>query len=221
MSEKSSDPQRITIRNARLSFPHIFTPQGGKNDDGSVRLTYNCALMLEKGTEDTARNLKAIKAAALAAKKSQWGDDPDKWPHVASQKMCLRDGDNPDHYDPKKRPEYKGYYILSLNASEDRPPQVKTNRKDDKGKWIDAKPGQKGAPYAGSNVNAVIRIWAQDNEHGVRINGEPNVIQFRSDNEAFSQAAPVDAEDYLTEDDVSYEGDLDGDYNDGDDDSLI
>lgn len=215
----AEDKQTITIRNARLSFPHLFKPQENKNDDGTVRLTYNCALMLKKGTEDTKKNLAAIKAASKAAKEQQWGSNPDKWPSIPSHKLCLRDGDNPDHYDPKKRPEYEGHYILSLNADEERPPQIKTNRKDSDNKWIDAEPGQKGAPYAGCDVNAVVRLWAQDNKHGVRINGEPKVVQFRADNEAFSQAAPVKAEDYLDDDDVSYEGDMDGDY--GDDDNLI
>lgn len=66
------------------------------------------------------------------------------------------------------------------------------------------------------------RVWSRDNKHGKRINCAFDVVQFRKDGEAFSGAAPVKAEDYLTEDDVSYEGELgDDDYGSGDDDSLI
>jgi hypothetical protein len=216
-----ADAQRVTLRNVRASFLHVFKPQEQKNDDGTVRLTYNANFLMEKGTEDTKKNLAALKKAADAAKRAQWGENPEKWPKIPSHKVCLRDGDNPDHVDGDKRPEYAGQFFVSCNSPEDRPPQVKTNRKGDDDKWIDARPGQKGAPYSGCYCNAVIRVWAQDNKHGKRINAALDVIQFRADGEAFSGAAPVKAEDYLSEDDVSYEGDMDGAYGDGDDDSLI
>ena len=116
-----------------------------------------------------------------------------------------------------KRPEYAGSFFLSCNSPEDRPPQVLTNRKSSDGKWIEAVPGQKGAPYSGAYCNVVARVWAQDNKHGKRINCAFDVVQFRQDGEAFSGAAPVKAEDYLNEDDVSYEGELEDDNYGGED----
>lgn len=216
-----SDLQRVTLRNVRASYLHAFKPQEQKNDDGTVRLTYNANFLMEKGTDDTKKNLAALKRASEAAKREKWGPEPSKWPKIPSHKVCLRDGDNPDHADSDKRPEYAGNYFLSCNSPEDRPPQVLTNRKGADDKWIEAQPGQKGAPYSGCYVNVVARVWAQDNKHGKRINCAFDVVQFRADGEAFSGAAPVRAEDYLTEDDVSYEGDLDDDYGGSDDDDLI
>jgi len=215
-----SDEQRVTLRNVRASFLHAFKPQEQKNDDGTIRLTYNGNFLMDKDDEFTVKNLAALKKASTAAKRDKWGNDPSKWPKIPSHKVCLRDGDNADHVDSDKRPEYKGQYFLSCNSPEDRPPQVLTNRKDDDGKWIEAVPGQKGAPYSGAYCNVVARVWAQDNKHGKRVNCAFDVVQFRKDGEAFSGAAPVKAEDYLNEDDVSYEGELDDDsgYGGGGDD---
>lgn len=215
------DLQRVTLRNVRASFLHAFKPQEQKNDDGTVRLTYNGNFLLPKDAPETPANLKALKRAAEAAKEAQWGADPSKWPSIPSHKVCLRDGDNPDHVDTQKRPEYKGHYFVSCNSPEDRPPQVLTNRMTSDKEWIEAEPGQKGAPYSGAWCNVVLRVWAQDNKHGKRINAAFDIVQFRADDEPFSGAAPVKATDYLTEDDVSYEGDLDGGSYGGDDDSLI
>lgn len=217
----ADDKQRVKLLDVRGSFLHVFDPQEQKNDDGTTRLTFNSNLLIPKDSDTCARNLKVMKAAAKAAKADQWGSDPDKWPNIASHKVCLRDGDNPDHIDQKKRPEYKGHYFVSCNSPEDRPPQVLTNRMDDDGDWIPARKGQKGAPYSGCFMNAILRVWAQDNKHGKRINAALDIVQFRRDGEAFSNAAPVNAKDYLDEDDVSYEGDMDGDYGGGDDDDLI
>lgn len=207
----ADDEQRVKLLNVRGSFLHVFEAQEQKNDDGTTRKTFNANFLIPKDAPETKRNLAVMKKASAAAKKAQWGDNPEKWPSIPSHKVCLRDGDNPDHVDSAKRPEYKGHYFVSCNSPEDRPPQVLTNRMDDDGDWIPAQRGQKGAPYSGCWNNAVLRVWAQDNKHGKRINAALDIVQFRRDDEAFSGSAPVNAKDYLSEDDVSYEGDMDSD----------
>lgn len=210
---RESDAQIVVLKNVRGSFLHIFGPQVQENDDGSERKTFNGNFMMEKGAEDTKRNLAAVKKASQAARRQKWGDDEKKWPKIPSHKMCLRDGDNADH---TTRDEYEDHFFLSASSPVDKPVRVLTNRKDTDDKWIEAEPGQKGAPYSGCYVNAIVRIWAQDNKHGKRINAALQTVQFRSDGEPFS-AQNADADDLLTEDDVSYEGDLDGDVGDDDD----
>lgn len=215
--KKEPDAQVVVLKNVRGSFLHLFTPQEKEQDDGTMRRTFNGNFMLEKGTEDTKKNLAAIKRASIAARKSKWGEDEKKWPKIPSHKMCLRDGDNADHTD---RTEYEGHFFLSAASPEDKPPRVLTNRKDTDDKWIEAAPGQKGAPYSGCYVNAIVRVWAQDNKHGKRINAALQTVQFRADGEAFA-AQNADADELLTEDDVSYEGDISDVDDDGDDDDLI
>lgn len=205
--KKGPDPQIVVLKNVRGSFLHVFSPQEKEQDDGTMRRTYNGNFMMEKGTDDTKRNLAAIKKAAHAARTSKWGDNEKKWPKIPSHKMCLRDGDNPDHTD---RDEYEDHYFLSAATPEDKPCRVLTNRKDTDDKWIEATPGQKGAPYSGCYCNVIVRVWAQDNKHGKRINAALQTVQFRADGEPFA-AQNADADDLLSEDDVSYEGDLDDD----------
>jgi hypothetical protein len=89
-----------------------------------------------------------------------------------------------------------------------------TNRKDGNGHWIEAEPGGKAAPYAGCYVNATIVVWAQDNEHGKRINAQVKAVQFFKDGEAFGAAA-VNPDDEFTDD---MAGEVGGDFTDDEDD---
>lgn len=60
--------------------------------------------------------------------------------------------------------------------------------------------------YAGCYVNVTLRLWAQDNDYGKRINAELLAVQFCADGEAFG-VAPVDAEEEFE----AIDGDGDGD----------
>jgi hypothetical protein len=42
-----------------------------------------------------------------------------------------------------------------------------------------------GKPYAGCFVNAVVELWAQDNQYGKRINASLGGVQFAADGDAF------------------------------------
>jgi len=216
--KKGPDSQIVVLKDVRASFLHVFTPQVQENDDGTERRTFNGNFMMGKGADATKRNLAAVKKASAAARKAKWGDDEKKWPKIPSHKMCLRDGDNADHTD---REEYEGHYFLSASTPEDKPCRVLTNRKGSDNLWIEAEPGQKRSPYSGCYCNVIVRIWAQDNKHGKRINAALQTVQFLRDGEPFG-AQNADADDLLTEDDVSYDGDLDDDVDgDEDDDDLI
>jgi hypothetical protein len=47
--------------------------------------------------------------------------------------------------------------------------------------------------YGGCYVDASIRLWAQDNKHGKRINAELRIVRFNRDGEPFGDSVPVDA----------------------------
>lgn len=173
----------VLLKDVRLSFADIFQPgKPQKNDEGeTVPGKYKANGLMEKGTEQTKKNIAAIQAAAIEAKKAKWGDDEKKWPKLKPEKVCLRDGDLED-WDG-----YEGcFYISANNASQ---PVLITRRKDDKGNWIEAKPGE---IYSGCYVNMLVRIWAMDNEHGKRVNASLEAVQFNRRGEPFSGAAPVD-----------------------------
>ena len=127
----------------------------------------------------------------------------------------MRDGDLED---------WDGYadmlYVSANRRGADGPPRIITNRKDADNKWIPASPGEAACPYAGCYVNAIIRVWAMDNEHGKRINASLEAVQFLRDGEAFSGSAPVDVDEEFTDDMVGEEGSI-GDDGGDDDDSLV
>lgn len=213
-NEKRKELQ-VTLLDVRLSFEDIFEPKEQKNDDGTTRLVYGANFLIQKEGDEN-NNVAKVKRGAKAAKQHKWGDDPDKWPKLKPEKVCLRDGDLED---------WDGYadnfYVSANRRGQDGPPRIITNRKDADGKWIEAKPGEKNCPYAGCYVNAVVRLWAMDNDHGKRINASLEAIQFLRDGEAFSGAAPVDVDEVFTDDMVGEEGSIGDSYEEDDDDGLI
>mgnify|MGYP000011710398 FL=1 len=213
MADQKDVIGEVILRDVRLSFAHLFEAQEQENDDGTMRYTYNAAFLFDK-KDDPYKNKARIQKAADEAKAKKWGSNPKDWPKLKPEKICLRDGDLED-YDG-----YEGQLYVSSNSPQTRPPQVVTNRRDAKtGSWIEAAPGQKNSPYSGCYVNAVVRLWAQDNKHGKRINASLEVVQFLRDGDAFG-AAPVNADDKFTDDMVGDVADI-GDDDDGDDDSGL
>ena len=53
-----------------------------------------------------------------------------------------------------------------------------------------------GKPYAGCYVFATIRLWAQDNQWGKRINASLRNVQFIKDGEAFGEKPVAPDEDF-------------------------
>jgi len=56
---------------------------------------------------------------------------------------------------------------------------------------------ENGKPYAGCYVNMSIRLWAQDNQFGKRVNAQLRAVQFVKDGEAFGDK-PVDPQKELS-----------------------
>lgn len=182
MAEKSNIGE-VTLKNVRLSFPHIFKPQPFKNGEGEPK--YNCSFLLHK--EKNKAEIEAMRKAINGVAKEKW---PTDMPKLKPEKLCMRDGDVED-WDG-----YPGHYYVSA-SNKRRPAVIDRNRspltEDD------------GKPYAGCYVNAVVRVWAQDSkEFGKRINASLEAIQFVKDGDAFG-AKPVDVNEKF--DDL---GDTDG-----------
>lgn len=191
----------VILKDVRLSFAHLHEPsKGGKNKEGeTVKGSYQARFLMEKGTPGTKANQEKIKKAAHDAKAKEWGENEAKWPKLKPDRVCLRDGDLED---------WDGYEgCLYLAASSNRKPQIITNRKSKDNKWIEAAPGGAGDPYSGCHVNALVRLWVQDNEHGKRLNASIEVVQFLRDGQPFG-AAPVDPNEKFGDDMVGDEAEI-------------
>jgi hypothetical protein len=156
----------ITLKNVRLSFPHLFTPQAG-TDGGEPK--YNATFIVEPGSA----NAKALAKAVELVAKEKWADKAAVTLKAlkADNKLCLGDGE--------RKADKGGYdgmmYVSARNPA--RPTVVDRDRTP-----LTAADGK---PYAGCSVNAIIDVWAQDNQYGKRINAKLLGVQFVKDGEPF------------------------------------
>lgn len=168
---------QITLLNVRLSYPHLFKATVAK---GSTDAKYSAAFILDKKTQaDQIKNLQN-KIEELI-KENKLRVDPDK--------RCLKDG--------SVKPDTYGDGVFFVNSSNTKRPQVVDRKKSPITE-------EDNIIYGGCYVNAVIRLWAQDNQFGRRINASLEVVQFVKDGEPFG-AKPVDVNTALP--DIDDEGD--------------
>lgn len=154
----------IRIQGARVSFPHLFTKPIINGDEGK------CGAVLMLDPDDHADVIAQIKKDGNALIKENL-----KGARVPNDKWCLRDGID------KGRPEYDGYMVLSAN-NRGKPTVI-----DDRGSGV-ITDEEDSSIYAGCYVNAKVRLWAQNNKYGKRINAELVAIQFQKDGEALGSS---------------------------------
>lgn len=198
----------IRIDDVRLSYPHLWKPYaGGKNDDGQPgKEKYSCKGLIDLKTRK--EDILKIRNAARAFSASQLKDKNGKGIVVPDEKLFIRNGSG------SGKPEQEGMWIIS--ASEDTPPTVL-------GRGNVALTEKDGIIFAGCRVSLLIRMWAQDNKFGKRINANLLLVRFMAKDEPFSQAgARPDAKEVFSdfEDDDADGGDLGGSGLDDDDDLI-
>ena len=173
MSTEARDPNIVILKNTRLSYPNIFKPKAFGEEGGDPRFSAN--FLLDKKTD--AATIKLIQGRIEALKKDKWKGKP-----TGGIKTCLREGierDGSDGYG-------ENVMFLAASSKQDRRPKVV-----DKNHQPLAM--EDGKPYAGCYVHASVRLWAQDNKFGKRINAELRVVIFHADGEPFGAGA-VDSE---------------------------
>ena len=143
----------ITLKLSRLSYPHLFVPQEPMAGSApDAKPKYNARFLL---TEEDRVTVDAGIKAVLAEKY------PTGVPKtIVGDKLCLR-------HDP----EMECWYVSAGNVNK---PKVVDRAKQP----LD---GRAGIPYAGCYVNAVIRLWVQDNTYGKRVNASLEAVQFAND----------------------------------------
>ncbi|WP_368913474.1 DUF2815 family protein [Mixta calida] len=172
---------KIRLNNVRLAFPALFEAKT-VNGEGDPR--FSAAFLLEPNHPQ----LPEIRAALKQVANEKWGAKADAIYTQLEKKLnlCLHDGD--------EKSEYEGFpgnfYISAANKA--RPAVLDRDRSP----LIQAD----GRPYAGCYVNAVIDIWAQDNNFGKRINASLGGVQFLRDGDAFAGGGVATEDDF---DDIS------------------
>ena len=154
---------KIKMQAVRLSFPSLFnTAKFGGEDTGKYEATF----VLDK--VEHAEVIAGIKAQIEKLMKEELKSK------VPSDKLCLKDGDE------MGRPEFEGKY--TIKASTKKRPLV-INR--DKSPITESD----NVIYAGCYVNAIVSLWAQNNNYGKRINAQLDGVQFCRDGEPFGDGA--------------------------------
>lgn len=171
----------VKLQNVRIAFANLFEAKAVQGD-GDPR--YSAVFIL---TPDDA-NCKLIEKAIAAVATEKWKD---KGIEVAKKlfkdgRVCyLRDAKT-----DKNGEVYEGFEdTYSITASNKARPSIFDR---DKSQLTVAD----GRPYSGSYVNAVIEIWAQDNNWGRRINGSLKGVQFVKDGDAFGGGRVSSPDDF-------------------------
>ena len=161
---------KIKLNNVRLSFPSIFRKAVFSGEETKFEATF----LLDKDTQ-------ADKIAEIDKAVQAMIADNLKGAKLKADKICLKDGDDI---------EYDGYANhMSIKASNNKRPKVLDR---DKSQLTE----DDNRLYAGCYVNAVIELWAQNNQWGKRINANLLGVQFFKDGEPFSDGATASDDDF-------------------------
>lgn len=170
---------KIKLQNVRLSFPSLFQQAAfGGVSTGKYEATF----ILDK--KEHAQVIGQIEAEIARIQKD------DIKSKVASDKVCLKDGDD------MGRTEYEGK--MTIKASTKKRPLVIDREKspiteDD------------NVVYAGCYVNAIVSLWGQNNQYGKRVNAQLDGVQFVRDGEPFGDGGiSADAFDAFGDDDEMF-----------------
>lgn len=178
---------KVIIKNARLAFPSLFTKD-------SKFEKYGAQLLIQPDSKSVDAVEKAIEEAA----KQKWAAKAESNLKAirAGNKICMYDGD--------VKADYAGFEGMTVvSATSNRRPTVVGR---DKAPLTE----EDGIVYAGCYVNAVVDVWAQDNEWGKRINATLVAVQFVKDGESFGGGAQFSDDDFddLSEEDEEAASDL-------------
>lgn len=205
MTDKAKREGVVTLKNVRLSFPHLFEPTASI-EDGPKK--YRAAFLIDPNTESGKANLKVLNAAFDKAALGVWKtkEKADKIRNkLDSDRSGLRDGEDATN---KEGDVYAGYEGMKfITASNGKKPKVLRRDKS----VIDST--EAAEIYGGCYVNAVVSVWATNLEkHGGNgLFATLEIVQYAKKGEPFG-AAELDEDDYL--DDM-------GDEDEDDDDELV
>ncbi|MFU3805798.1 ssDNA-binding protein [Pseudomonas aeruginosa] len=174
----------IRIDNVRASYPHL-DKAWAKNE--SDRPKFSITGLAPKETHGEAKKLLVEEIDKLLTSS--------KIGKLASEHKFVRNGDD------SGKEEAEGHWIIKASENPDRRPSCRTPRgtvmtPDEIAEKI----------YPGCWVNIFVRPWAQNNQHGKKINANLIAVQFVRDGERFGEGS-IDDEDVWDElDDAEGDG---------------
>ena len=186
--ERKKDPRRVTLKNVRLSHPHVFTARafGGRNSE-NAKPAYSASALIPKDRESL---LDKIDIAIDEAKKAAWpGKDP-RDIKIKKSNIAFFDGDNPGE-DVDIKEEQKDHFVV--RARNYKKPLVLDQDGDDLRE-------SDNVIYGGCYVDMIVQFWGQDYEGTKRINCSLEGVRFRDDGEPFG-AGPLDPSEFDEDDD--------------------
>ena len=153
--------QKVKLSNVRLAFPNLFE----KDQYGR----YGATFIMPKESPAHKAMQKALRGVAEADLKG-------KMPTPSS--VCLKDS--------SEKADYAGFEEGTLYVSASRKEAFKPNQIIHRDKTpIESE----GVLYPGCYVNAVINVWAQDNNYGKKINAELVGVQFYKDGDRLGRGS--------------------------------
>ena len=170
MTEKKQERENIKMANVRISFPSLFqTEVFGGEDTGK----YTATFILDK--TEHAGIIKEINAKIAAITKEKFKNKP-----LPPDRVCLKNGDD------MEREEFQGKMTIKA-ATKKRPTVINRDKS--------VLTAEDDVIYAGCYVNAIIGLWAQDNQFGKRINATLYGVQFANNGEPFTSSG-VDVDEF-------------------------
>jgi len=170
---------KLKLKRVRIAFcQHLHTAGAiTAGDEPKFSATF---LIPKSDAEQVQRISETIKAEAA----EKWRDKADGILKAlaADNKICLRNGEGKSQYEG-----FSDCFYIAANG------KVKPLILDVDKTPLDASSGK---PYAGCYVDAVIEIWAQDNQYGKRINARLQGVRFVEDGDSFTGAGSARADDF-------------------------
>lgn len=178
----------VRVDNVTCSYPHLDKPWKKNEKD---REKFSVTGLAPKETHGDAKALLVEVINSLLAS--------NKMGKIGAEHKFVRNGDTEDG--PLK-PETEAMWIIKASENPDRAPKVR----DERTKVMTPAEILKRI-YAGCVINILIRPWAQNNEHGKKINANLIAVQFVKDGTRIGEAA-IDDDDAWDELEVEDSGDI-------------
>ena len=169
---------KVKLTNVTLAFPNLFE----KSKFGN----YGATFIMEPGHA----NIDVVKRAI-----KQVAEEDMKGKIPSPSNLCMRSNEEKASYDGF----VDGGYYVAANRKEGFAPNQLIKR--------DKTSADEDTFYPGCKVNAVVNLWAQDNQWGRKINAELVGVQFAAHGERLGRGATkIDDDDFDTLPELEEEG---------------
>ena len=164
---------QIQLKNVR--FTYVNTLKSRSFDGSPEAARYSVTLLLEKDSEEQ----KAIEDAIGAVAEEKWGKAAKGTLKKLSSenRMCLKDGNDKLGKDGEVLEGFEDHFSVAASNKE-MPHTLNKYRQVVTLENAGSRDEDHRGPSSGDYGAALIRIWAQDNKYGKRINAQLDAIMF-------------------------------------------